>query len=253
MGGGAVPTESMTVFFPVYNDERTVERVVEKAIAVCDSLVDDYEIIVVNDGSPDSSGEIADRLADQHENVSVVHHPQNLGYGSAVRSGLAASTKTWICFTDGDDEYDLHDVAKLWRLRDFYDLIITFRYVRRYSNARILISRVYNRILRMLFRTTYRDISTGLRLVRRDVVQEIDLMATSPFIGAEIAIKTMLRGFRVGEVGIQTFPREFGSGQSTSVTNIRKTIIDMFACHRAIFSAEYQLPAVGERSATSSE
>ncbi len=240
--------ESLTVFFPVYNDERTIVPVVVKAIEVCESIVDDYEVIIVDDGSPDRSGELADEMASKYDAVSVVHHPTNLGYGAAVRSGLHASSKSLICFTDGDDEYDLHDLQKLWRLRDYYDLVITFRYVRRYSNLRILISRVYNRVLRMLFRTTYRDISTGLRLVRRDLVEELDLTATSPFIGAEIAIKTMLMGYRVGEVGIQTFPREFGKGQATSVPNIWNTIIDMFACHRTIFSASYQLPAAGSRA-----
>jgi glycosyltransferase involved in cell wall biosynthesis len=180
--------------------------------------------------------------------VRVVHHETNLGYGAAVRSGLRESQKTFVCFTDGDDEYDLHDLKKLWRLRSFYDLIITFRYVRRYSSYRIVVSRVYNRVLSRLFSTRYRDISTGLRLVRRDVVEQIDLESNSPFIGAEIAIKTMLMGFRVGEVGIQTFPREFGKGNATSSVNIWRTIVDMVLCHRSVFSTEYGLPESGARA-----
>ncbi|NNE75229.1 MAG: glycosyltransferase family 2 protein [Acidimicrobiales bacterium] len=240
---------SLSIFFPVYNDERTVRRVTEKAIGVCKELVDDYEIVIVNDASPDRSGEIADELASEYDAVRVVHHPVNKGYGAAVRSGLAACHNTWVCFTDGDDEYDLYDLHKLWALRDFYDLIITFRYVRRYSSWRIFVSRVYNRVLRRLFYTRYRDVSTGLRLVRRDVVRGLELEATSPFIGAEIAIKTMLRGYRVGEVGIQTFPRDFGTGSATTPTNIVKTILDMIACHRRVFSEGYDLPPAGERKA----
>lgn len=242
------PTESLTIFFPVYNDERTIEHITEKALTVAASLVDDYEVIIVDDGSPDRSGEIADELAGRHDAVQVIHHPANRGYGAAVRSGLAAAHYDWICFTDGDDEYDLYDLGKLWRLRDYYDLVITFRYVRRYSSYRIVVSRIYNWVLRRLFATTYRDISTGLRLVRKDVVDDLTLEATSPFIGAEITIKTMLRGFRVGEVGIQTFPREFGRGSATSPANIRKTIVDMLRCHRRVFSTDYQLPVAGERS-----
>ncbi len=241
--------DSLTIFFPVYNDERTIERITLKAIDVASSLTDEYEIIIVNDGSPDRSGELADRLAAEHESVRAVHHDTNLGYGAAVRRGLAESSNAWICFTDGDDEYDLHDLKKLWRLREHYRLIITFRFVRRYSGTRVIISQIYNRLLRRLFRTGYRDISTGLRLVHKPVVDRLNLTATSPFIGAEITIKTMLMGYPVGEVGIQTFPREFGSGSATSIKNILLTVRDMLRTHRRIFSEDYGLPESGERAA----
>src|SRR5207245_4661861 len=111
--------------------------------------------------------------------------------------------------TDRDHAYDIHDLIKLIRLKDYYDLIITFRYVKAYSGFRIFISWAYNVILRFIFKTHYRDISTGLRLMNRKLLQELDLKSTSPFLGAEIAIKTMLKGYRVGEISIQTFPREF--------------------------------------------
>jgi glycosyltransferase involved in cell wall biosynthesis len=234
--------DSLSVFFPVFNDEATVARVTEKALRVCGELADTHEVIIVDDGSPDTSGRIADALAAEHRAVRVVHHPRNLGYGAAVRSGLRACRYDWICFTDGDDEYDLRDLKKLWRLRQHYDLIITFRYVRRYSGFRTLLSRVYNVVLRHMFFTRYRDVSTGLRLVRRSLVDELTLEATSPFIGAEVAIKSMLKGYRVGEVGIQTFPREFGRGSSTTPQNIYRTIVDMVRCYRRVFSTDYELP-----------
>ena len=233
---------NVSVFFPVYNDERTVERVTEKAIAVLKEIADSYEVIIVDDGSPDRSGQIADELAAKHPFVSVVHHPKNLGYGAAVKSGLARARYEWICFTDGDDEYDLFDLRKMIALRDFYDLLITFRYVKIYSGDRQLISFVYNAVLRRLFRTNYRDISSGLRLVRKSLIDEIDCESNSPFIGAELTIKTMLKGYRVGEMGIQTFPREFGKGASTSVPNIIATIRDMARTYRTIFSKNYDLP-----------
>lgn len=243
-------SESITVFFPVYNDENTVERVTLKAIRVCQQLTDDFEVIIIDDGSPDRSGHLADQLAADHPQVLVIHHDTNRGYGAAIRTGLAASTKTWICFTDGDDEYDLHDLVKLWRLRPYFPLMITFRFIRRYSSSRIVISRIYNHLLRRLFRTNFRDISTGLRLVDREVLDQLDLQSDSPFIGAEITIKTMLMGYPVGEVGIQTFPREFGRGGSTSIRNIALTIADMVRTYRLVFSESYGLPESGERSIT---
>jgi len=233
---------NISVFFPVYNDEYTVERVTLKALAVLAREANDYEVLIVDDGSPCRAGEIADGLAKRYANVTVIHHPRNLGYGAAIRTGLANVRYDWVCFTDGDDEYDIYDLSKLIRLRDYYDLMITFRYAKVYSGFRMFISWVYNHALRVLFKTRYRDISTGLRLIRRDLLSEITLESTSPFIGAEIAIKTMLKGFRVGEVGIQTFPRQFGRGSSTSLRNIVATIRDMLACYRKVFSHEYDLP-----------
>ena len=233
---------NVSFFFPVYRDEATVERVARKALELLDEIAGDFEIIIVDDGSPDRAGAVADELARQDSRIRVVHHERNLGYGRALRTGFSACRFDWIAFTDGDDEYEVSDLRKLIRLRDYYDLIITFRYAKRYSNLRVFISWVYNKVLRVLFQTRFRDISCGLRLIRKAVVDELDLTASSPFIGAEIAIKASLRGFRVGEVGVQTFPREFGKGASTSLRNILATIRDLRAVHRKVFSSDYDRP-----------
>ena len=232
----------VSLFFPVYRDEATVERVARKALRVLDELSSEHEVIIVDDGSPDRAGEIADRIAVAHPGVRVIHHERNLGYGQALRTGFAAARFEWICFTDGDDEYEVDDLRKLLRLRDYYDLVITFRYAKRYGGWRIFVSFVYNKLLRLVFETRYRDVSSGLKLVRKSVVEELELVSTSPFIGAEITIKTMLKGFRVGEVGIQTFPRRFGRGSSTSPRNVIATLRDMLRVYRRVFSADYDRP-----------
>lgn len=232
----------ISLFFPVYRDEATVARVAAKALAVLQETAAEYEVIIVNDGSPDRAGAVADELASRNPRVRVIHHERNLGYGRALQTGFAAARFEWICFTDGDDEYEVSDLRKLLRLRDYYDLIITFRYAKRYSGPRIFISYVYNKLLRFVFETRYRDISCGLRLIRKEVADELQLQSTSPFVGAEIAIKTMLKGFRVGEVGVQTFPREFGKGSSTSLRNIVATIRDMKRVYRTVFSSAYDRP-----------
>jgi glycosyltransferase involved in cell wall biosynthesis len=232
----------LTVFFPVYKDENTIEIVTNKAIAVCRDIANEFEIIIIDDCSPDRSGAIADQLAQKYPNVKVIHHPTNMGYGMALKTGFANSKYEWICFTDGDDEYDLNDLRKIIKLKEFYDLIITFRYKKIYSNKRIFISYCYNTILRWLFRTHFRDISTGLRLARKDLIQELDLTSNSPFIGAELTIKSMLKGYRIGEMGIQTFPREIGKGSSTSIKNILSTMKDLRRIYKEIFSSKYEMP-----------
>ncbi|HXV61561.1 MAG TPA: glycosyltransferase family 2 protein [Vicinamibacteria bacterium] len=233
----------VSLFFPVYRDERTVRTVTEKAVALLSSLCEEYEVIIIDDGSPDRSGEIADELARENACVRVVHHPSNLGYGAAVRSGLEACRFDTICQTDGDDEYEVEDFRKLLKLRDRYDLVITFRYKKVYSSWRILVSWAYNRLLRLLFRTPFRDVSTGLRMLRRSVIEDIDIVSTSPFVGAEIAIKAMLKGYAVGEVGIQTFPRAFGRGATVTLPNIIATMADVWRIYGEVFSDSYDLPS----------
>jgi glycosyltransferase involved in cell wall biosynthesis len=238
---------AVSILFPVYKDERTVAVVAEKALALLGSLGGEHEVIIVDDASPDRSGEIADRLAAEHPAVRVIHHATNQGYGAAVRTGLAACRFEYICMTDGDDEYDVEDFRRLLKLRNRYDLIITFRYKKIYSNTRIFISWIYNHLLRFMFRAPFRDVSTGLRLIRKSVRDDLALDSTSPFIGAEIAIKAMLKGYRVGEVGIQTFPRSLGSGSSTTPRNILATMRDMWRTYRQVFSDTYDLPQGRER------
>jgi len=201
-----------------------------------------FEIIIVNDGSPDDSKEVSEKLCEELENVRLINHETNMGYGSALRTGFKEAKYEWICQTDGDDEYEVEDFRKLISLRYYFPLVITFRYARLYSSRRILISRIYNFVLSRLFNTNFRDISTGLRMVNKKVLNDIELESTSPFIGAELTIKAMLKGYPVGEVGIQTFPREIGTGSSTSWKNINATIKDMFAIRKKIFSAYYDLP-----------
>jgi len=232
----ATKKPNITLFFPVYKDENTVERVVSKSFKVLKEIAGDYEVIVINDGSPDKSGAVADSLKKKYKNLTVIHHKVNMGYGAALKSGFEAAKYEWICFTDGDDEYDVNDLRHLIKLKDYYDLIITFRYKKLYSNFRILTSLVYNKVVRLIFRSSYRDISTGLRLVKKEVVDQLNLTSNSPFIGAELTLRIMLKGYRVGEVGIQTFPREFGSGSTVSLKNIWLTIKDLRSVYKSIFS-----------------
>lgn len=233
---------NISLFFPVYNDERTVRTVAQRAIDLLEEVANNYEIIIVNDGSPDGSGAIADELASSNEQIQVIHHPQNKGYGAAMQTGIAASQFELICMIDGDNEYDVFDLKKMLAVRDYYMLVIAFRYRKLYSTKRIFISFVYNAVLRLVFKSPFRDISTGIRLMHRSLFDDLELTSNSPFIGAELTLKSMLRGYPVGEVGIQTFPRSFGEGSATSLKNIIGTIKDIWVIRKEIFSDHYDLP-----------
>lgn len=232
----------VSLLIVAYRDEHTVRQVVARALAMLEETAAGFEVIVVDDASPDRSGAIADEIARADARVSVIHHEVNRGYGAAFKSGIAAARHEWVCMVDGDDEYDVFDLKRMLLLRRHYPLVIAFRYKKLYSARRIFISYVYNSVLRLLFRTRFRDVSTGIRVVHRDVLAAITLTSDSPFMGAELAIKAMLHGYPVGEVGIQTFPRSFGAGSAASLPNILKTIRDIFRMRREVFSDSYNLP-----------
>jgi glycosyltransferase involved in cell wall biosynthesis len=233
----------VSFFFPVYNDEATVRDVASRALMMLRSNAQEYEVIIVDDGSPDASGKIADDLAREYpDEIRVIHHGQNRGYGAALTSGIRASRYEWICMVDGDAEYDVLDLERMLKLRDYYLLIIAFRYKKLYSTKRILISYVYNKVLRFMFRTPFRDVSTGIRAFHRSILDKIEITSTGPFFGAELVIKAMLCGFPVGELGIQTFPRTIGKGSAVTMRNILLTIADMRRVRKEIFSDNYQLP-----------
>jgi glycosyltransferase involved in cell wall biosynthesis len=185
------------------------------------------EIIIVDDGCPEKSGHYARIISKKIKNVKVIFHKKNMGYGAAIKTGLKNCRNEWIFQTDGDAEYDVNDLLKLIKKTKVSDLIVTYRLKKKYKTSRIVISWIYNVILRILFHTKFKDISTGSRLINKKILKKINLISNSPFLGAELAIKTKYKGFKVSEVGIHTYPRTFGSGSSVSFKNILLTIKEM--------------------------
>ena len=161
------------------------------------------------------------------KNVRVIFHKKNKGYGAAIKTGLKNCKYEWIFQTDGDAEYDVNDLLKLLKKTENSDLIVTYRLRKKYKTSRIFISWIYNVILRLLFKTKFKDISTGSRLIKKTLIKKINLISNSPFLGAELAIKSKYSGFKVSEVGIHTYPRTFGTGSSVSLKNIFLTIKEM--------------------------
>ena len=214
--------------FPLYKDKNTVELMIRKSSSVLKKLKRKYEIIIVDDGCPENSGKLALKIAKKFSNVKVFFHKKNLGYGAALKTGLKKCKNDWIFMIDGDAEYDVNDLPRLFKASQNYDLVITYRYKKKYTTYRIIISWVYNAILRLVFNIKFRDISTGSRLVNRKLIRHIKLKSNSPFVGAELAIKAGLADYKVGEIGIHTYPRTFGSGSSVSFKNILLTLKDMF-------------------------
>ena len=213
--------------FPLYKDKQTVEKMIIRSTSVMKKLKKKYEIVIVDDGCPEQSGQYAKKFSINNKKIKVIFHKKNLGYGAAIKTGLKNCRYQWIFQTDGDAEYDVRDLIKLVKFTKTADLVITYRFEKKYNTTRIIISWIYNVILRFLFLTNFKDISTGSRLINKKMFKNINLVSNSPFIGAELAIRSKYKGYKVSEVGIHTYPRTFGSGSTVSLKNIFLTIKDM--------------------------
>ena len=213
--------------FPVFRDKRTVKKMINQSLMVLKATANKYEIIIVDDGCPEKSGILAKKIAKNIKNIRIFFHKKNLGYGAALRTGLKMSKYNCIFQIDGDAEYSVNDLKKLLKEKKNSDLVITYRYKKKYKTSRIVISWFYNKLLRILFGTKFKDISTGSRLINKKLIKKLKLTSSSPFLGAELAIKAKEQNFKVNEVGVHTYPRTFGAGSSVSFRNIMLTIKDM--------------------------
>jgi glycosyltransferase involved in cell wall biosynthesis len=216
---------SISVFFPAYNDAPSLPGLIAKTFAVLEDHVRDYEVIVVNDGSQDNTGEVLERLrAEFGPSLRIVTHPENRGYGGALRTGFASATKDLIFYTDGDGQYDVAELPKLLaKMRPEVGLVNGYKMERNDPWHRIFIGKVYNQFARFLFRIKIRDIDCDFRLMRRDLVQQINLTSTSGTICVELVRKIELSGCPVEEVGVHHYPRLHGRSQFFRVKSLFTT------------------------------
>jgi glycosyltransferase involved in cell wall biosynthesis len=209
------PPISLSVFFPAYNDAATIGGLVEKTFAVLSELLRDFEVIVVNDGSRDGTAavlaELETRLAPRFR---VVTHPENRGYGAALRSGFAAATKDFVFYTDGDGQYDVGELPKLLaEVKPGVGLVNGYKLYRQDPLHRIWIGQVYNRFARLLFRVQLRDIDCDYRVIRRELLESFPLHSTSGTICVELVKNIELAQARVVEVPVHHYPRFHGRSQ----------------------------------------
>lgn len=220
--------KSLTMFFPAYNDAGTIASLVIQAVQVAGRLTHDFEVIVVNDGSHDATGTIADELARQYPQVRVVHHQRNRGYGGALRTGFASATKDLIAYTDGDAQYDPSELALLWnRLTDDADMVNGYKISRSDPMHRIIIGRFYHHTVRLLFRLKVRDVDCDFRLMRREIFDRVKLERDTGVICLEMMRKFQDAGVRIVEVPVHHYHRVHGRSQFFNFRRIFWTGVDV--------------------------
>lgn len=219
----------LSVFFPAYNEEGNIKDTVEKAVGVLEKIkVGSWEILVINDGSKDRTKDVVEKLSRKYPKVRVVNQP-NGGYGAALRSGFKNSKFEWICYTDGDGQFDFSEVAKFLDEEDTADLLLGYRIKRKDPWYRILFAKGWAMSLFIFFGLKFKDIDCGFKMVRRKVIDQVSPLESSrgAMINAELVIKSKRAGFRIKEIGVNHYPRLHGSSTGASLRVIVKSYLDL--------------------------
>jgi len=240
----------LSYFFPAHNEEANVEPLVEEALATLPALAERFEIIVVDDGSRDHTGEIADRLGAAHPGmVRVVHHPVNRGYGAALRSGFGAARFAHVAFTDGDRQFRIADIGRLTaRLSaaDRPDVVIGYRIRRADPLVRTIYAKTYRLANRIFFGVRATDVDCACKLFRREALEGIRVESGGAFLSAELLIKLRARGRVVVEVGVPHYPRTAGSPTGARPRVIARAVRDFWFLRLRLWASPRRALSRGE-------
>jgi glycosyltransferase involved in cell wall biosynthesis len=201
----------ISVVLPAFNERQSLPVAVERALDVLPGLVSSYEVVVVDDGSTDGTGEVARSLIEAHyPTVRLAEHEGNRGYGAAIRTGFGQARGELLFYTDADNQFDLSDLEHFMPLIREYDAVVGFRVYRYDSVVRSMLSWIYNLIVRILFRVRVRDVDCAFKLFRREVINAIVIESDDFFVDAELVAKTRRWNFRILEKGVRHYPRVAG-------------------------------------------
>jgi len=254
---GSPNFESLTIFYPMWNEEATIERATEAAFDAGDDLVADgevgrYDVLLIDDASTDSTGALADAMADADPRVSVVHHPTNRKLGGSLKTGFAQATGELVLYTDADLPFDMVEVAKAVRLMRIYDadIVSAYRFDRTGEGPRRLVySYVYNQLVQAVFGLRLRDMNFAFKLVRRSVLAHVELQSEGSFIDVELLARAHKLGFSIVQFGVDYFPRTRGISTLSSNAVIAKIVREMLEL-RSDLSALTPLPESVRRPPT---
>lgn len=204
----------LSVVFPAYNDGGSIASMVSTAVIACRQVTDEFEIIVVNDGSADYTACVLDELKTRYAELRVITHEKNQGYGAALRSGFSAATKDWVFYTDGDSQYNPLELTRLVdALGGGVDAVNGYKLTRNDSFMRIVIGRAYHNLVKILFGIHIRDVDCDFRLIPRRVLEEIELKSASGAICLEMVKKIEDFGYVFAEIPVNHYSRKYGVSQ----------------------------------------
>jgi len=221
---------SISVFFPCYNDEGSIAKLVNDASGVLDKISNDWEIIVIDDGSHDNSRKILRNLAKNNVRLKLVLHRENRGYGGALKSGFKTAKKELIFYTDGDGQYDVREIEKLLpKMVEGVDVVQGYKLKRHDPIYRMIIGTIYHHFSRFVFNIKVKDIDCDFRLIRKSSLDKITLHYNSGVICVELVKKLQKDKARFAEVGVRHYPRLYGKSQFFNFRRISNTLAEQAA------------------------
>jgi len=230
---------ALSYFFPAHNEEANLRGLVDEALTTLPELAEAFEIVIVDDGSRDATPQIADELAAADRRVRAVHHPRNLGYGAALRSGFGAARHDLIAFTDGDRQFKVADIGRLAArfAEGGADVVVGYRIRRADPLVRTLYAKAYRLANRIFFGLLVTDVDCACKLFRRDALAGINVESGGAFFSAELLIKLRASGRSVVEVGVPHYPRTAGSPTGAKPKVVVRAMRDFWALRLRLWAA----------------
>lgn len=217
---------SLSIIIPAFNEEESLEEVVHASQKVGKEISKKLEIVIVNDGSRDRTGEIADRLARENPNVRVIHHPKNRGFGAAQKTGFEAAAHEFVTLVPADKQFDVRCLRKFTYLIPECDIVAGYRVKRKDKAHRRLNTKVFRMMMRLLFGVNLKDVN-WVKLFRRQILDEMDITFDGIGVDAEIVVKAQRKGCRFRELWVSYLPRTTGQSTGDKPSRVMMTLIEL--------------------------
>ncbi len=223
--------DKLSAFLPVYNEEANIKNVVLATKTVLQDVAGEWELIIVDDGSTDSSPELIRELAESEKRIRVVSHKINKGYGASITSGLYESRYPWVSFIDSDGQFDFAEITNFIKKQKETnaDLVIGYYKKRQVTAFKIITSKLWELTVFVLFGLKVRDVDCGFKLISKKVIEEIPPLESQrgAFISSELLIKAKNKGFKIVEIPVTHYPRLKGVGTGRDLNVIIKSFVDL--------------------------
>ena len=242
----SAPRPELSLVFPVFDEERNIGRLLDEALALAPRLAEEFEIVVVDDGSRDGSAAVVDRLRERDPRIRLLRHVSNRGYGAALRAGLREARGELVFFSDADLQFDLDELATLLRHAREFDVVAGYRKPRRDPWGRLVLAWGWGWLVNRLFGLGVRDIDCAFKVFRRPVLEAIPLASVGAFINTEILVRARQAGFRIHQVPVSHRRRRHGRQSGARPRVILRALLELASLYGELRRGPTGEPVLGD-------
>ncbi len=224
----------ISAFFPAHNEEANIVELTKKTSKILSEICEEYEVIVVNDGSKDRTKEVVEKLMKEDKHIKLINHETNKGYGAALKSGFYNAKYEWIFFTDGDGQFDVSEITKLIELAIDCDIATGYRIKRKDPIHRKLNAFAWGTLVKILFGFRVKDVDCAFKLIKKEIIDKIKLEAEGAMISTELLAKANKLGYKIKEVGVNHYPRKAGKQTGAKLSVILRAFVELFKLYRKL-------------------